>query len=137
MAPQLILELFDGSRFELSQQKGKVVMLHFWNPSTEEARASIPRLQTGYETLRKRYERFEMITLSLDRVETAALELHRSQPFPWPNGWTGHDSSNAGRYGVEKGPAFFLVGPDGRILLTPESGEWPRVEEVIRAVLAK
>jgi len=81
-APALDGRLFDGSRFSLAENAGKVVVLNFWASWCAPCREEMPALDAYYR--RHRSEGLEMVAISMDnpKDEAKAREIMRAFSFP-------------------------------------------------------
>jgi len=81
-APALDGRLFDGSRFSLAENAGKVVVLNFWASWCAPCREEMPALDAYYR--RHRGEGLEMVAISMDNLkdEAKAREIMRAFSFP-------------------------------------------------------
>ena len=81
-APALEGQLFDGSRFSLADQAGKVIVLNFWASWCAPCREEMPALDAYYR--RHRSEGLEMVAISMDNPgdEAKARDLMRAFSFP-------------------------------------------------------
>jgi len=81
-APALDGRLFDGSRFSLAENAGKVVVLNFWASWCAPCREEMPALDAYYR--RHRGEGLEMVAISMDnpKDEAKAREIMRAFSFP-------------------------------------------------------
>ena len=81
-APALDGRLFDGSRFSLAENAGKVVVLNFWASWCAPCREEMPALDAYYR--RHRSEGLEIIAISMDspKDEAKAREIMRAFSFP-------------------------------------------------------
>jgi hypothetical protein len=57
-----------------------------------------------------------MISLSLDDVESVFRQHVEQYGLTWPQVRLGRSSEVGAEYGVRGLPAYFVVGPDGKIL---------------------
>ena len=112
IAPDFSLTDIAGRKLELSNYRGKVVLIDFWATWCAPCRSEIPRLvelQTKY-----RSRGLEILGISLDEerkpVETFSKEFQINYPVALG------DAQVAESYGGILGlPVKFLVGRDGRI----------------------
>ncbi len=123
-APGIVGKDVDGKPFNLTDTRGKVVLVEFWAswclPSGEE----VEWFQKATQTYRDRG--FEIVGINLDalqegglRVETVLPSIRRfliEHNVRWPNliSATG-ESDYAGSYVVTDIPANYLIGRDGTI----------------------
>ncbi len=112
LAPPLTVELDDGSRFDLAQHAGSVVVVNFWGTWCPPCRTEAPALREAHRQLLPRGGR--VIGLSLDnatlpQVASAARRLGMTYPIAMS------DDAIENRFHIEALPTTFVVGPDGRI----------------------
>jgi len=120
-APDFKFTTMDGKTIELADFKDKVLLLYFWATWCRPCIASTPALKRFYRDM-SRYKDFEMISLSMDGNEQLVREHIKKYDLTWPQVRIGLHSRISSDYGVnDTAPKFFLIGPDGKILLTPES----------------
>jgi beta-lactamase regulating signal transducer with metallopeptidase domain/peroxiredoxin/Leucine-rich repeat (LRR) protein len=124
-APAFTVQTVDGKQLRLEDYRGKVVLLHFWSTWCKPCVASTPALKAEYAEL-SRNENFRMISLSLDDDEGRWRWHLDAQKLNWPQARLGTDSEVAADYGVSGVPAFFVIGPDGKVVYT--GGEWEKIK---------
>ncbi len=114
----------DGTRFDLSELKGKVVLVDFWATWCGPCRAEYPNVLQNYEKYKAKG--FEVVGVSLDRDREALEKYIAETKVPWI---TLHEQELGGqnpaikKYGIMGIPAMFLVGRDGKVLSTTARGE--------------
>jgi cytochrome c biogenesis protein CcmG/thiol:disulfide interchange protein DsbE len=116
-APAFEAQIFDGNDIKLSDYKGKVAVVTFWNASQPWTAQRLVEMKEIYETYRKD-ERFVMIGVSLDTDIDAARKLIKDNDLRWINCYlSGKKKVTACKdYEIQMWPATFVIGPDGRIL---------------------
>jgi peroxiredoxin/outer membrane lipoprotein-sorting protein len=119
-APDFEITLLDGSRFMLSEQRGKVVWICFWRLACPPCRIELPHL----DRLHERYGRngFVVVGVNFADAPANAIEYLRTEKIAFPNA---ADTSAAvrdlyyRRYQTLKGqsavPLNYIVDPAGRI----------------------
>lgn len=136
-APPVAVTTLDGARFELDDQRGKVVLLNFWATWCPPCREEMPALQAQV------WERFgareDFALISIAREETAA----QIAPFVAEHGygWTfapDPDRTVYQRYAEAFIPRNYVIGRDGAILFQGEGyepSEFQAMVEVIAGAL--
>jgi cytochrome c biogenesis protein CcmG/thiol:disulfide interchange protein DsbE len=81
-APALAVPELDGQSFDLSSQRGKVVIVNFWATWCPPCREEMPSLDTFYR--RYRSQGLEMIGLSADRQRDRSDVVKVMQSFSYP-----------------------------------------------------
>lgn len=111
-APELSLTDLNGQKLELSNYRGRVVLLDFWATWCAPCRTEIPLfvdLQNKY-----RDQGFQIIGISLDDDPKPVRGFYKQSKINYPVAIG--DSTLAERYGGILGlPVNILIGRDGRI----------------------
>ena len=129
VASDFEVKTLDGNTFRLRDQRGKAVLLHFWATWCAPCIKNTPELRTLNQALSTKYKQFTMISLSADRQDDSVRRHIEREKLTWPQARIGLDSKIAEEYGVSSVPAFFVIGPDGKI-----AAALTREEEITAAV---
>lgn len=127
-APLFDIESLTGSRLRLSDFKGKYVVLDFWATWCGPCKVELPGLRKLHEKFGSD-DRFAIVSLSLDKDSEVLRKFVEKEKLNWSHGIV-VDRSKIDvpkAYGVEGIPAVFLIGPDGKIILSR-----PRYEQLKR-----
>lgn len=116
-APAFSVPTLDGGQVSLAEDRGKFALVHFWatwNP------ASIDELRS-LQAARDRFhddDRLVIISLNVDANQDSPRHLLSNRGLDWPQGFLAEatDDPIYQSYGVERLPAVFLIGPDGKIV---------------------
>jgi cytochrome c biogenesis protein CcmG/thiol:disulfide interchange protein DsbE len=112
-APDFALTLFDGDRFALDQQHGKVVVLNFWASWCDPCKTEAPALESVWQ----RYRDDGVVFVGIDIKDTpedarSFLERHAAS---YPNGFDSQKQIYID-YGVYGLPETFVVDPRGMVV---------------------
>jgi len=135
VAPKFSLKTLDGKEIKLEDYRGRVVLLYFWGAWCSPCVASTPGLKKLYEQLCQ-YDGFAMIALAIDNDEFRLRRHIEQYGLTWPQVRLGLNSQVAADYGVSGVPAYILVGPDGRVLLSQER-DWDKLKAAVAKALRK
>jgi thiol-disulfide isomerase/thioredoxin len=111
-APPLSATLLDGSRFETTGTRGKVVIINFWATWCAPCRAEMPALDAFYRQNRDRG--LEVIAISIDEPRDAGKvrDVARSYAFPVA---LAADSRYQGYGRIWRVPMTFVIDRDGQL----------------------
>lgn len=113
---------FDGEKFDISDLKGKVVLVDFWATWCPPCRAEHPNMLTNYRKYKDKG--FEIVGVSLDQDREALKEYLDETEGHWiilhdENG----DNPATEYYAISGIPAMFLVDEKGVVISTEARGE--------------
>ena len=118
LAPEISGETFSGAPASLSALQGKHVLLNFvalGNPDIEESINAIKETSLHPELKGK----LSVLTISIDEDAEAVNKVIVEKSIDWPcislGGW---DVEVLNSYGVKSVPSFWLLDPEGKIVLT-------------------
>lgn len=123
----------DGSWIDISQWKGKVVLVDFWATWSEPCLAELSGMRRIYEEYHDKG--LEIVSVSLDSQRTVLDAYLAKSPLPWPQicdgkGW---QAELAQRFHISSIPASFLIGKDGKVQATDLQG--PSLSKAVETAL--
>ncbi len=104
-----------AGRVDLSQMKGKVVLVDFWATWCVPCVGEIPQIKEAYEQFHTKG--FEVIGISFDSVQQDLQRFVEQKQLPWPQYFDGKVWEN--KFGVQYGiggiPVIWLVDKKGNL----------------------
>jgi thiol-disulfide isomerase/thioredoxin len=119
--------LLDGSKFDWSAYRGKVVLIDFHASWCGPCRDEVPNILQNYRAYRDKG--FEVVGVNLDKDPNQAQQYVNQTGFRFPiifgaePGARGWDLPLARKYGITGIPQVILVGADGNVVSTHARGE--------------
>ncbi len=110
-----------GTNFDLSQLKGKVVLIQYWATWCEPCKSDMPLL-TG---LRTKYKGFEVVGVCLDNDKKDMLAFLRENDPHWTQLYEegGLDGRYATMLGIQTLPMMILIDKQGKVVSRNISGQ--------------
>ena len=132
VAPVLSIAELNGQAFDLTAQRGKVVIVNFWATWCPPCRAEMPALNAFYQRYHARG--VELIGVSTDRPRDRAAATRMMQGFSYPAAMMADAKVNG--FGAPRTlPETFVVGPDGIIRGIFQSDQTAVTEQSLSAVV--
>jgi thiol-disulfide isomerase/thioredoxin len=117
----------DGKSFDISQYKGKVVVVDFWATWCGPCRAELPNLKNVYEKYHSKG--LEVVGVSLDENKEDLIKFLAENHLPWKilvsteAHHSGFDNPIADNYGISGIPTVFLMNREGKVVSLSARGE--------------
>lgn len=131
---ELSFTAVDGSKVDLADLRGKVVLLDFWATWCPPCVEEVPEVVEAYGKFKDRG--FEIVGISLDEDKDALLKFTKEHRMTWPQFFDGKgwDNEIAKRFKIQSVPTMWLVDRDGKLADPSPRG---RLDKAIEALLAK
>lgn len=115
--------LLHGAAFRLSAQRGKVVLIDFWDVQCGPCRKEMPNLKAIYKDFKDRG--FEILGISLDTDKKLLGDYLKQAALPWQIAcsWDGWNDRTAKLYGINATPSTWLIDRDGIVRYCDVRGE--------------
>ncbi|NJO03404.1 MAG: redoxin domain-containing protein, partial [Bacteroidia bacterium] len=98
---------------QLSNYRGKAVMLHFWTDFCVSCRAEFPRIQDYYEELES--DQFELIAVNIGQPARISETFHKDFKTTFPM-LVDDQGFMADLYAIKAYPTNFFIDPQGKIV---------------------
>jgi peroxiredoxin len=133
-ARDFAVTLLDGSEFTLSSQKGKVVLIDFWDVACVPCIKAMPELKNLFAQYSK--GGLEIIGISLDTDRELLRKFLEDNAIPWKTtcSYKGWKDETALLYGVNATPSTWLIDRNGILQYDDLRGEELKhaVEELVQ-----
>ena len=131
---ELSFTAVDGSKVDLADLRGKVVLIDFWATWCPPCVEEVPGLVETYEKFRD--QGFEIVGISLDSDKAALEKFTTDNKMTWPQFFDGKGWENelAQRFKIQSVPTMWLLDREGKLAdATPRE----RLEKAVTDALAK
>ncbi len=106
----------DGRQVDLSQMKGRVVLVDFWATWCVPCVGKIPQIKETYEQFHARG--FEVVGISFDGIQQSLQGFVEQKKLPWPQYFDGENflkNKFAIQYGIASIPTMWLIDKNGNL----------------------
>jgi thiol-disulfide isomerase/thioredoxin len=113
-APEIGVSDTKGNTINLSDLKGKVVLIEFWATFCPPCIAELPNIKRLYSEYHAKG--FEIVGVSLDEDESVVARFTEQSKIAWPMIVNQQDVDTLrGKYHAEKIPSLYLVSKKGKV----------------------
>lgn len=129
---ELSFTALDGTKINLADMKGKVVLIDFWATWCGPCVAEMPNVKSVYAKLHA--QGFEIIGVSLDTSKDDLQKFIKKNSIPWAQYFDGKQWNNdiSSRFGIDAIPAEWLIDKKGILRNTNARGD---IEGAVSALL--
>lgn len=111
----------------VDEMKGRHVLFHVWASWCQPCLATMPELKATVE--QHAADSLAVVGLNIDKDASAARALSQNGDWNWAQNYLGDDSDMMRQLGVSSVPAYYLIGPDGK--LVGSSNTWEETEKLL------
>lgn len=115
----------------INELNGRCVLFHVWASWCKPCLATMPEMRIIVE--QRSDDPLTVVGLNIDKDIPAAKALVQEGGWRWAQNYLGDDSDTMRQLGVSSVPAYYLIGPDGK--LVGSSNLWGEIEKLLRAEL--
>lgn len=134
VAPDWTLKDGDGREVSLKSLRGKVVLLDFWATWCAPCRIAMPHIQRLYDKYKDKPVAIYGVNCWERDPKAKPLDFMKSLKHTYPQLLDGN--AVAAAYQVKGIPTFYLISPEGKILMT-FAGMTPDLEKTVDDLIAK
>ncbi len=112
-APEVVAEDLEGKAVNLSQLKGKVVVLDIWATWCGPCVSMIPHSKKLVEKMKDKP--FVLVSASADQEKDTVKDFLKKTPMPWTHWWVGPSEGLVEDWKVQAFPTVYLIDAKGVI----------------------
>jgi len=128
LAPDFQARLLDGTPYSLVQQRGKVVVLHFWATWCEACQKEMPALDAYF--LQHQSQGLQVVAISLDDLDQESKVRQQMKKYSFA-GALNHQTQHQGYGRIWRLPMTFVIDREGRL----QKDSWSDQDGLSLAVL--
>jgi peroxiredoxin len=131
LAPEFKISNIDGDKVSLSDFKGSIVYLGFFQSRNLAC-------QEEFELMRKLYDKYsdtiQFVSLCCDRDSSTYAKFVKEKKYKWPILYCGMNFKLLDTYQVRSFPFYFIIDRDQKILLYPADSPSNNIEAVFKEI---
>jgi thiol-disulfide isomerase/thioredoxin len=113
----------------VDEMNGRHVLFHVWASWCKPCLTTMPALKAAVD--RHAADPLTVVGLNIDKDAAAARALSQNGGWSWAQNYLGDDSDLMRQLGVSSVPAYYLIGPDGK--LVGSSNAWEDIDKLLSA----
>ncbi len=133
-APSFVLEGVDGKKYRPENFRGKYLYLNF---SSRVSYSSLRQFPLLSDLLKKYGDHLAVVTVAVEDKPALLKAFVRGKGYTWPFLVCGTDCAVAARYEVRGFPTYYLIDPEGKILLAPAPAPTENFGKIFQDILKK
>ncbi|HVA46332.1 MAG TPA: carboxypeptidase regulatory-like domain-containing protein [Pirellulales bacterium] len=117
----------EGRVRRVDDMNGRHVLFHVWASWCKPCLAAMPELKAAVD--QHAADSLTVVGLNIDKDASAARALSQNDGWSWAQNYLGDDSDMMRQLGVSSVPAYYLIGPDGKLI--GSSNTWEETEKLL------
>jgi thiol-disulfide isomerase/thioredoxin len=137
-APELPIYDRSGKKIDLTREKGRLIIVHFWATWCPPCVEEIPALSRFWDRYRGRSD-IALYSVSVDKDWKTIDDFSKKNPNDLPV-YRDPNAKTAQRFGTTQYPETYIVNPNGRVIYRVQGGvEWTdgsvqqRIEQMLHS----
>jgi beta-lactamase regulating signal transducer with metallopeptidase domain/thiol-disulfide isomerase/thioredoxin len=122
----------DGREQMILEMQGRFVLLHVWASWCAPCLEALPDMTAAVDELADKPVVFAGLNVDADPKQAQALA--ETNGWTWGQTYLGIDSDMARQLAISSVPAYYLIGPDGKLVAS--STEWEQIKAMLEASLS-
>lgn len=111
----------------VNEMNGRHLLFHVWASWCQPCLATMPELKAAVD--QHAADPLTVVGLNIDKDASAAKALSQNDGWSWAQNYLGDDSDMMRQLGVSSVPAYFLIGPDGKLI--GSSNTWEETKRLL------
>ena len=122
----------EGRRRAVNDMEGQFVLFHVWASWCTPCLRTMPNLKATIESHSQ--SPLAVVGLNIDEDAAKAKKLAMTGDWNWAMNYVGPNSAIARQLAVSSAPAYYLIGPDGKLVMS--SSQWSDIQQSLTEALA-
>lgn len=120
-----------GQVRHVNDVSGRYVLFHAWATWCAPCLETMPAVKSAVEQYSNRP--LTVVGLNIDNDVSAAKTMAENHDWDWAHNYLGDNSDLMRQLAVSSVPAYYLIGPDGKLI--GSANQWEQVEQLLSAEL--
>jgi thiol-disulfide isomerase/thioredoxin len=117
----------EGQVRYVDDMKGRYVLFHVWASWCQPCLVSMPEVKSAVE--QHSAAPLTVVGLNIDEDNGVAKKLAHEGGWRWAQNYLGEDSDMLRQLGISTVPAYYLIGPDGK--LVGSTNAWEQMKQLL------
>ena len=121
----------EGRQQAVYDMQGQYVLFHVWASWCAPCLQTMPNLKATIESHSQ--SPLTVVGLNIDEDLAKAKQLSKTGGWNWAMNYVGTDSAIARQLAVSTAPAYYLIGPNGKLIMS--SNQWSELRKILDETL--